>query len=174
MPSHQLKTMGSIHCKAYSTCDLVVRWEDLVPATFPIVYTTILKGISNMNLIRSLPNWGSVPSAQYWLVISSKVVSPHRSPNRDTRLPLIDNPVRKYISSISMGKIWISTTKCCWSGSHIPMIYSRNQMCAFMSSTWNYFRSPQFRRASMVVGSLAAWFSGTSCSLSFQITMRNL
>ena len=95
MPSHQLKIVGPMHYKAYSICDLLVRWDALVPTTLPMVYTIVLKGRSNRDLICSFPDWDSVPSEQCWLIISSKEVSPPHAPDRATGFPLINKPVRK-------------------------------------------------------------------------------
>ena len=54
------------------------------------------------------------------------------------------------------------------------MIYSSSRMCAFIPGTQKYFSSPQFLKASMVGGSLAAYISEVSCFLSFQKTIMHL
>ena len=160
-----------MHSRAYNMCELVVRWADLFPSTFPIVYTTILKGLSTINWIPNFPDWDSVPNAHYWSIKSSKKVSPPRPRDKTIGLALLNKPIRKYINSISMGRVWTPTTKGFFSRSHMSMMYSSRKTYAFILVFWKYFKSLQFCRASTVVGSLMAWKSGASCSHCFQITM---
>jgi hypothetical protein len=109
---------------AYDIWDLEARWALVLPANFVIEKRMDRRDRSITSFMTILPPTKRDPGMQYWETYASVGCGVDRCPNKRIGAPLIESPVRKYTSSMSISSMCGPIHSDFSSLSHNPIKYS--------------------------------------------------
>jgi hypothetical protein len=129
------------------------------------------RGSSGISLIGILPPTSLAPRIQWRARYTSTCSGSTICLEKDMGTPLFERPIKKYMSSNSMVKIYVPIRNPFSATSHRPIICSSNKISFFIFCNLKNISKLQARNAAHVRGFRKVAKSSISCSLSFHSIM---